>query len=178
MITRVAAALPAVGLKRPATAVKSVESRWIFAKGVATPANRSSASVSVPNASSTTANVAVTAETILARVNNTADSARRRRVTVNAVQRANSLSVAAAKPASNLSPAVYVVQSVTSHSVYVVRTAENRIVELVVQGVYRGRPPVTVAKGVKRQKLASTVLPRSKYWQRPLSLRHPPLCPA
>ena len=76
MITRVAAAAPAVGLKRPATAVKSVESRWTFAKGVATPANRSSASVSVPNASSTTANVAVTAETILARVDNTADSAR------------------------------------------------------------------------------------------------------
>ena len=43
--TRVAAAAPAVGLKRPATAVKSVESRWTFAKGVATPAKRSSSSV-------------------------------------------------------------------------------------------------------------------------------------
>ena len=65
-----------MGLKRPATAVKSVESRWTFAKGVATPAKRSSASV--------------------------------------------------------------------------VRTATNRIVECVAHGVYRGRPPVTVAKGVKR----------------------------
>ena len=80
--------------------------------------------------------------------------------------------------ASNPSPAVYVVQSATSHTVYAARTAENRNVELVVQGVYRRRPPVTVAKGVKRQKLTATVLPRSKYWQRPLSLRHPPLCPA
>ena len=148
--TRVAAAAPAVGLKRPATAVKSVESRGTLAKGVATSANRSSASVSVSNACSTTANVVVTAETTLARVNDTADCARRRRPTVSAVQRADSLSVAAARPASNPSPAVYVVQSATSHSVYAARTAENRIVELVVQGVYRGRPPVTVAKGVKR----------------------------
>ena len=106
--------------------------------------------MSVPNASSTTANVAVTAETILARVNNTADSARRWRPTVSAAQRADSLSVTAARPASNLSPAVYVVQSAISHSVYVVRTAANRIMEFVAQGVYRGRPPVTVAKGVKR----------------------------
>ena len=48
MITRVAAAASAVGPKRPATAVKSVESRWTFAKGVATPAIRSIVSVSVP----------------------------------------------------------------------------------------------------------------------------------
>ena len=148
--TRVAAAAPAVGLKRPATAVKSVESRGTLAKGVATSANRSSASASVPNACSPTANVVVTAETTLARVNDTADCARRRRPTVSAVQRADSLSATAARPASNLSLAVYAVQSATSHSVYVVRTAANRIVEIVAQGVYRGRPPVTVAKDVKR----------------------------
>ena len=68
---------------------------------------------------------------------------------MSAVQRADSLSATAARPASNLSLAVYAVQSAPSHSVYVVRTAANRIVEFVAQGVYRGRPPVTVAKGVK-----------------------------
>ena len=99
--TRVAAAAPAVGLKRPATAVKSVENRGTLAKGVATSANRSSASASVPNACSPTANVVVTAETTLAR----------------AVQRADSLSATAARPASNLSLAVYAVQSAISHSV-------------------------------------------------------------
>ena len=97
--TRVDAAVHAVGLKKPA------ESRWIFAKGVATLANRPSTSVSY--ASSTTANFAVTAETILARGNNTADSARRRRPNVSAVQRADSLRAIAARPASNLSLAVY-----------------------------------------------------------------------
>ena len=106
---RVDAAVHAVGLKKPA------ESRWIFAKGVATPTNRSSASVS--NASSTTANIAVAAETIFARVNKIADSARRRRSTVSAVQCADSPSVIAARPASNLSLAVYAVQSAISHSV-------------------------------------------------------------
>ena len=55
LITRVAAAASAVGLKRPATAVKSVESRRTLAKGVVTPANRSSTNVPVPNVSSTTA---------------------------------------------------------------------------------------------------------------------------
>ena len=69
---------------------------------------------------------------------------------MSAVQRADNLSAIAARPASNLSLAVYAVQSVTSHSVYVVKTAENRIVEFGAQGVYRKRPPVTVAKGVKR----------------------------
>ena len=146
----VAAAAYAGGPNKPATAAKSVVNRWTLAKGVATPAKRSSASVSVPNASSTTANVAVTAETIFARVNKIADSARRRRSTVSAVQCADSPTVIAARPANNLSLAVYAVQSATSHSVYVVITAANRIVEFVAQGVYRGRPPVTVAKGVKR----------------------------
>ena len=46
LTTRIAAAASAVGPKRPATAVKSVESRWTLAKGVVTPARRSSASVS------------------------------------------------------------------------------------------------------------------------------------
>ena len=71
--TRVAAAAHAVGPNRPATAVKSVANQWTPAQGVVTPARRSSASVSVPTASSTTANAAVTA-----RVDNTAGSARRR----------------------------------------------------------------------------------------------------
>ena len=127
--TRVAAAAPVVGLKRPATAVKSVESRWIFAKGVATPANRSSASVSVPNASSTTANVAVTAETIPAHANNTADSVRRRRITVSAVKSADNSSVNAARPASRSQQIVCVVQCAINRSVFTAETAENRTVE-------------------------------------------------
>ena len=127
LLTHVAAAAPAVGLKGPAIAVESVESQWIFAKGVATPANGSSANVS--NTSSTTVNVAVNAETFFARVNNTADSARRKRSTVSAVQRADSLSATAARPASNSSLAVYAAQSAPSHSVYVVKTATNQIVE-------------------------------------------------
>ena len=86
--TRGGAAVHAVGLKNPA------ESRWISTKGVATPANRSSTGVS--NASSTTANVAVTVKTIFARVNKIADSARRRRSTVSAVQCADSLRAIAA----------------------------------------------------------------------------------
>ena len=52
LTTRVAAAASAVGLKRPATAVRSVESRGTLAKGVVTPANRSSVSVSAPIANS------------------------------------------------------------------------------------------------------------------------------
>ena len=98
-------------------------------KGVATPANRSSASVSVPNASSTTANVAVTAETIPAHANNTADSVRRRRLTVSAVKSADNSSVTAARPASSSQQSVCVVQCAINRSMFAAKTAENRTVE-------------------------------------------------
>ena len=151
--TRVAAAAHAVGPNRPATAVKSVANQWTPAQGAVTPARRSSASVSVPTASSTTANAAVTAEITPARVDNTAGSARRRKSTVSAVQRAGSLSVTAAGP------------------------AVNRTVESAAQGAYRGRLPVTVAKSVKRPKLTVTVLQRSRYRQRLPNLQYSPLYP-
>ena len=151
--TRVAAAAHAVGPKRPATAVKSVANQRTLAQGVVTSARRSSASVSVPTASSTTAIAAVTAEITPASVDNTAGSARRRKPTVSAVQSAGSLSVIAAGP------------------------AVNRTVESAAQGAYRGRLPVTVAKSVKRSKLTVTVLQRSRYRQRLPNLQHPPLYP-
>ena len=83
MTTRVAAAAYAGGLNKPVTAVKTVVSPKTLAQGVATPARKSSASVSAPIASSPAAYVAVTAETTPAHANNTADSARRRRLTVS-----------------------------------------------------------------------------------------------
>ena len=152
--TRVAAAAHAVGPNRPATAVKSVANQWTPVQGVVTHARRSSGSVSVPTASSTTANASVIAEITLARVDNTAGSARRRKSTVSAVQRAGSLSVTAAGP------------------------AVNQTVESAAQAAYRGRLPVTVAKSVKRPKLTVTVLQRSRYRKRLPNLQHPPLCPA
>ena len=127
--TRVAAAAHAVGLNKPATAVKSVVNRWTLAQGVARPARKSSASASAPIASSPAANVAVTAETIPAHANNTADSVRRRRITVSAVKSADNSSVTAARPASRSQQSVCVVQCAINRSMFAAKTAENRTVE-------------------------------------------------
>ena len=129
LTTRVAAAEYAGGLNKPATAVKSVVSRRTLAQGVVTPARKPSASASVPIASSPAANVAVTAETIPAHVNNTADSVRRRRITVSAVKSADNSSVTAARPASRSQQIVCVAQCAINRSVFAAETAENQTVE-------------------------------------------------
>ena len=118
MTTRVAAAAYAGGLNKPATAAKSVVSRRTLAQGVVTPARKSSASASAPIASSQAANVAVTAEITPTHANNTADSVRRRRITVTA-----------ARPASRLQQTVCVVQCAINRSVSAAKTAENQTVE-------------------------------------------------
>ena len=113
MSTRVAAAAYAGGLNKPATAAKSVVSRRTLAQGVVTPARKSNANASVPIASSPAANVAVTAETTPAHANNTADSARRRRLTVSAAEIAENRTVeSAAQGAYKGSPPVIAVRGV------------------------------------------------------------------
>ena len=111
------------------TAAKSVVSRRTLAQGVATPARKSYASVSVPIASSLAAYVAVTAESTPAHANNTADSVRKRRITVSAVKNADNPSVTAARPASRSQQIVCVVQCAINESVFAAETAENRTVE-------------------------------------------------
>ena len=140
-----------------------------LAQGVATPARKSSASASVPIASSPAANVAVTAETIPAHANNTADSVRQRRITVSAVKIADNPSVIAARPASRSQQSVCVVQCAINRSVFAAETAENRTVESAAQGAYKGRPLVIAVKGVKRPKPTATVFPRFRNRQGPPS---------
>ena len=129
MTTRVAAAAYAGGLVKPATAAKSVVSRRTLAQGVVTPARKSSASASVPIASSLAAYVAVTAESTPAHANNTADSVRKRRIIVSAVKSADNPSVTAARPASRSQQSVCVVQCAINRSMFAAKTAENRTVE-------------------------------------------------
>ena len=78
----------------------SVVSRRTPAQGVATPARKFYASVSVPIASSLAAYVAVTVENTLAHANSIADRVRKRRKTVSAAKSADNSSVTAARPAS------------------------------------------------------------------------------
>ena len=111
------------------TAAKSVWTRRTLAQGVATPARKSCASVSVPIASSPAAYIAVSADNIPAHANNTADSVRRRRITVSAVKSADNSSVTAARPASRSQQSVCVVQCAINRSMFAAKTAENRTVE-------------------------------------------------
>ena len=108
------------------TAAKSVVSRRTLAQGVATPARKSYASVSVPIASSPAAYVAVTVESTLAHANNIADRVRKRRNTVSAVKSADNSSVTAARPASRSQQSVCVVQCAINRSMFAAKTAENR----------------------------------------------------
>ena len=71
-------------------------SRRTPAQGVATPARKSYASVSVPIASSLAAYVAVTVENTLAHANNIADKMKKMRNKMSAVKRADNSSVTAA----------------------------------------------------------------------------------
>ena len=91
-------------------------SRRTLAQGVATPARKSYASVSVPIASSPAAYVAVTVESTLAHANNIADRVRKRRNTVSAVKSADNSSVTAARPASSSQQSVCVVQCAINKS--------------------------------------------------------------
>ena len=78
------------------TAAKSVVSRRNLAQGVATPARKSYASVSVPTASSPAAYAAVTVENTLAHANNIADKIKKMRNKMFAVKSADNSSVTAA----------------------------------------------------------------------------------
>ena len=104
-------------------------SRRTLAQGVATPARKSYASVSVPIASSPAAYVAVTVESTLAHANNIADKMKKRRNTVSAVKSADNSSVTAARPASSSQQSVCVVQCAINKSMSAAKTAENRTVE-------------------------------------------------
>ena len=162
MTTRVAAATYAGGHSKPATAAKSVVSRRTLPQGVVTPSRKSSASASVPIASSPAANVAVTAETIPAHANNTADNVRRKRRTVTAARPASRLqqivcAVQYAKIESPQMSKVYAAKSVVNRktrasrwqwnvcavqcalnlSVSAAKTAESQIVESTAQGAKR-----------------------------------------
>ena len=111
------------------TDAKSVVSRRTPSQGVATPAGKSYASVSVPIARSPAAYVAVTVESTLAHANNIADRVRKRRNTVSAVKSADNSSVTAARPASSSQQSVCVVQCAINRSMSAAKTAENRTVE-------------------------------------------------
>ena len=124
--TRVAAAAYAGCLNKPAIAAKCVVSRKTLAQGVVTPTKKTTASASAHIVSSPAANVAVTAKITPTHANNTADSVRRKRITVTA-----------ARPASRLQQTVCVVQCALNSYVFAAKTAENQTVESIAQGAKR-----------------------------------------
>ena len=130
---------PATSWNVPKTcaAAKSVVSRRTLAQGVATPARKSYASVSVPTASSPAAYVAVTVESTLAHANNIADRVRKRRNTMSVGKSVDNSNVTAAEPASRSQQNVCVVQCALNSYVSAAKTAENQTVESVAQGAKR-----------------------------------------